>query len=215
LHYRYKFWAEQKEFIMTERIDLKDIRRQVYLYYAEDGLADIAVGLVIFGFGLLLLVDLPVLVGLLGLLPLLVWYVGKGSLVIPRVGSIRPGREMKERFMGFFINLAVIGAGVLALFLLGGSGAGSPFSRYSLSIFGFVVALGISSLGLLLDTPRFYFYGAVVFLAMAGGELLSRSVTTFDTFLVGVIAAGSLILVVGSIVLIRFLAKYPVRGIGD
>ncbi len=195
---------------MKERIDLQGIRRQVFLYYAEDGLLDIAIGLVILGFGLLLLLDLPGLVGLLGLVALLVWYLGKDRLVIPRVGSITPGRELKERFKGFFINLVLIGAGILVLFLLGGSRGGSPFSRYSLSVFGLVVALGISSLGLLLDTARFYYYAGLVFLALTGGDLLSLSVTAFDPFLAAVIGAGFLILAAGLIVHIRFLVKYPI-----
>jgi len=195
---------------MKERIDLKNIRQQVFLYYSEDGLVDIAVGLVIFGFGLLLLLDHPAFVGLLGLLALLVWYVGKASLVLPRVGTIRPGREIKQRFQGFFINLVVIGIGVFILFLLSRSGGGSILSRFSLSILGFVVALGISILGLLLDAPRFYFYAGLVFLAMAGGELLSELVTAYDPFLAAVIGSGAVILLAGCAVLIQFLRKYPV-----
>ena len=58
---------------MSENIDLKKIRQEVYLFYSEDGLADLAIGLMILGFGIFLLVDLPALVGLLGLLPFLVW----------------------------------------------------------------------------------------------------------------------------------------------
>lgn len=195
---------------MTERMDLEHIRRQIYLYYAEDGLVDIAIGLVILGFGLLLLLDLPGLVGLLGVLALLVWYIGKSSLVVPRVGSIRPGREIKDRFKGFFINLILIGVGVFVLFLLGGSRLDSALSRFSLSIFGLVVALGISSLGLLLDTERFYYYSALVFLAMAGGDLLSQWVTAFDPFLAAVISAGAVILAAGMYILVHFLGKYPV-----
>lgn len=195
---------------MTERIDFHGIRRQVYLYFAEDGLADIAVGLVILGFGLLLLLDLPALIGGLGLLALLVWYFGKGSLAVPRVGSIKPGRELKKRFRDFFSSTALIGLGVLVLFLVGRAGQGAFLSRYSLSLFGFVVALGISSLGLILDSTRFYFYGGLVFLAMAGGEVLSASLTAFDPFLVFVILAGGLITLSGIVVLARFLAKYPV-----
>lgn len=200
---------------MTEKINLKDIRRQVYLYYAEDGLADIAIGLVILGFGLLLQLELPTLVGLLGLAALLVWYGGKSALVIPRVGSIQPGRELKKRFQGFFINLALIGIGFLVLILLGRRGGGVDFSRYSLSIFGLVVGLGISSLGLLLDANRFYAYGVLVFLAMAGGDLLGQGMRVFDPFLISVISAGSLITLAGIAVLIRFLNKYPVIILGE
>ena len=200
---------------MKESINLKEIRRQVVLYYAEDGLADIAIGTVILGFGLLLLLDLPALVGLLGLAGILVWYGGKKALVIPRVGSIQPGRELKQRFQGFFINLALIGVGFLVLILLSRRAGSLELSSYSLAIFGLVVGLGISSLGLLLDAGRFYAYGLLVFLALAGGEFLGRSVSGFDPFLAAVIGAGSLIILAGVIVLARFLGKYPVIRLGE
>ena len=195
---------------MNERTNLQEIRRQVYLYYTEDGLADISLGLVILGFGLLLLLDMPAFVGVLGLIPLLLWYLGKNSLVIPRVGSIQLGQAMKKRFLGFFINLCLIGIGVLVLFLLGRGSGESFFSKYSLSIFGIVLALGISSLGLLMNAVRFYFYGVLVFIAMAGGELLMSSISAFDPFLMGMIGAGGIIIAAGLVFLTRFLGKYPV-----
>ena len=195
---------------MNDKLNLQEIKRQVYLYYTEDGLADVSLGLVILGFGLLLLLDLPAFVGTLGLIPLLIWYLGKGSLVVPRVGSIQPGQTIKRRFLGFFLNICLVGIGVFVLFLMGRGSGESFFSRYSLSLFGLVLALGISSLGLLMNAVRFYYYGALVFLAMAGGDYLMSSVSAFDPFLVGVISAGAIIFVAGMIYLIRFLTKYPV-----
>ena len=166
--------------------------------------------MVIFGFGTLLLFDLPAFVGLLGLVPLLVWYSGKSSLVVPRVGSIHPGRELKQRFQGMLVSLCVIGIGLLVLFLLG-RGTGRDFiSAYPLTLLGVVLAMGISGLGLLLDANRFYFYAGLVFLAMAGGEALQGSIADIDTFLLAVISAGFIILLAGLILLINFLKKYPV-----
>lgn len=49
---------------MTEKINLNKFKKQIYLYYSEDGLADLAIGLIIFGYGIFLLVDIPGLVGL-------------------------------------------------------------------------------------------------------------------------------------------------------
>jgi hypothetical protein len=195
---------------MNDRTNLQEIKRQVYLYYTEDGLADISIGLVVLGFGLLLLLDLPAFVGTLGLIPLLIWYLGKGSLVVPRVGSIQLGQGMKKRFLEFFISICLVGIGVLILFLLGRRSGESFFSTYSLSVFGFVLALGISSLGLVMNSTRFYFYGVLVFMAMAGGELLMSSISAFDPFLIGMISAGSIILAAGMVYLIKFLSKYPV-----
>lgn len=195
---------------MSEQMDLKEIRKQVYLIYSEDGLADLAVGLMIFGFGIFLLLDQPALVGLLGILPFLVWYLGKLNLVIPRVGSIQPSNEMRKRFIGFFISLVLIGLGVLIFYLVGSSGGYGIFSNSPLMIFGLVVALGISVLGLVLQANRFYFYGLLVFTAMAVGELLTTRIQGFDPFLIAVISAGGVILLAGLIVLINFLNRYPV-----
>ena len=200
---------------MNEKMNLQEIRRQVYLYYTEDGLLDISLGLVILGFGLLLLLDLPAFVGALGLIGLLVWYLGKGSLVVPRVGSIQPGPTLKKRFLGFFINVCLVGIGVLILFLLGRGSGESFFSTYSLGLLGFVLALGISSLGFLMNANRFYFYGILVFVSMAAGEYLKSSITAVDPFLIGVISAGSIILAAGLILLIRFLSKFPVINLED
>jgi hypothetical protein len=202
------FYTERKESKMTEKIDLKEIRRQVYLFYSEDGLAYLGVGLMIFGFGALLMADAPYLVGVLGVVAYMVWYLGKQTLVIPRVGSIQPGPEIKRRLFGFFLNLFLFGAGALAFYLVGG-GENFVASISPLIIFGFVVGLGISSLGLALKASRFYFYGLLVFAATVAGELLSPSITAVDPFLVSVISAGVIITLSGLIVMGRFLSKYP------
>jgi len=195
---------------MSENINLKEIERQVYLFYSEDGLADLAIGLMIFGFGIFLMVDLPALVGLLGFFPFMVWYLGKQSLVIPRIGSIQPNQEMKKQFVGYFITLCLIGLGVFVLYLLN-RGSGETFlSLHPLMLFGFVLALAISSLGMVLKTSRFYFYGLLVFAALAAGEFLSTLITAIDPYLVAVISSGGIILLAGGITLIKFLKKYPV-----
>jgi hypothetical protein len=194
---------------MTENIDLKEIRRQVYLFYSEDGLADLGVGLMIFGFGALLMADAPYLVGLLGVVAYIVWYLGKQTLVIPRVGSIQPGPQIKRRLFGYFLNLFLFGAGALAFYLVGGGEKSFTASISSLMVFGLVVGLGISTLGLALKASRFYFYGLLVFAAMVVGELLVASITAVDPFLVAVISAGGIITLSGLIILIRFLSKYP------
>ena len=49
----------------------------------------------------------------------------------------------------------------------------------------------------------------LLFIAFAGGETISASITTFDAFAFSVILAGALILLSGLAVLVRFLRKYP------
>jgi hypothetical protein len=196
---------------MTDKIKLSEYKRQIYLFYSEDGLADLAIGLMIFGFGILLLVGLPAFVGLLTVIPLFLWFFGKQILVEPRVGSIQPGTEIKNRFLGFFINLIVLGLGILIFFLINQRTGTRFISSYSLSLFGLVLAVGISALGLLLRASRFYVYGLIVFLFMAVGEFLLNSLTAFDPYLTAVISAGLIIIISGLVSLIRFIRKYPVQ----
>ena len=117
---------------------------------------------------------------------------------------------MKRSFRGFFINLFLIGTGVLVSYLLSRRSGLSFFSQHPLTLFGLVLAVAISSLAVILKATRFYYYGLLVFLAMAVGELLSATITAVDPYLVAVIGAGAIILSSGIIILARFLRKYPV-----
>ena len=200
---------------MSEILNLKEIKRQVYLYYSEDGLIDLAIGLVIFGFGALLLADLPAMVGVLGLIPLLIWYLGKRYLTIPRIGSIQPDQGMKKQFVGFSINMIAIGVGVFLLFILTPGTGTELLADHPLALFGFMLALAISALGLLMKTNRMYYYAMLVFLAMAIGEILNKSIITVDLYLLSVIIAGGIIIVSGIVVLVKFLNKYPIVLLED
>ena len=195
---------------MAEKLSLKEIRRQVYLSYSEDGLIDLAIGLVIFGFGALLMVDVPWMVGVLGVIPLLIWYLGKRYLTVPRIGTIQPGRVMKKRFVGFSVFMIAVGLGVLALFILVAVSGGSLLADHPLALFGLVLALGISALGMVMKANRLHFYALLVFASMAVGEILNKSIEVVDVYLLSVIIAGGIIIIAGGITLIGFLQKYPV-----
>jgi len=195
---------------MTTNLNMEKIRKEVYLSYTEDGLIDLSIGLVIFGFGALLLADAPWMVGALGMLPLIILYLGKRILTVPRIGSLQPAMSVKRKLTGFLSSMFATGLGVLALFVLTSRSGGDLLSGHSLALFGLVLAFGISALGLVLKTNRLYIYAFLVFVAMAAGELLQGTITIFDTFLVAVIGAGAVILISGIIVLVRFMLKYPV-----
>ena len=195
---------------MSEKLNMNDIKRQVYLSYSEDGLIDLAIGLVIFGFGTLLMFDVPWLGGVVGAIPLLIWYLGKRYLTIPRIGTIQPGKTMKKQFMGFSVSMIAIGLGALVLFILIAGSGENLLADHPLALFGLILALGISALGLVMKTNRLHLYAFLVFASMAGGDILNKSIETMDVYLLSVIIAGGIIIIAGCIVLIGFLQKYPV-----
>jgi hypothetical protein len=195
---------------MSDSIELKKIKRNIYLYFTEDGLIDIALGVVIFCFGYLLMAGLPGLVGILGLVPLIFLYITKQAIVIPRAGSFQPSKTMKGRLRGFALSLLVAGTGGFIIFLFRNWSGSTAFSDFSLTIFGLIIALAICSLGLMLNTNRYYFYGVLVFFCMAVGEAFNREIWRGDLYLFLVMISGAIIFLLGIITLMRFLLKYPV-----
>jgi len=192
---------------MSEKTVMKDINRRIFLFYTEDGLIDLAIGLVLFGFGGLLFLDMPGYIGVLGLLAVGLWYLGKRRITMPRIGTIRLRQAEKEKLAGFFITMILLGSGVLATLLTRTGGLKS--GTLPLLMFALVLALGISALGFILKAHRLYIYAILVFSALSGGNVLNRAVGSTDLFILFVMVAGLIILAAGSVVLSRFLRKYP------
>ena len=194
---------------MSLELDMNEIERRVYMIYNEDGLVDIALGLVFLGWGALLAGDPPFLITLLGPMALGIWYFGKRMVTIPRVGLIEPGPKMADRKRNLALALLLLGVLAFAVILIGALGDSSALADYSLAFVGLVVAAGVCVLAYLLQANRIYAYAALLFVALAGGAALNEQVTGVDTFLVSVMAAGALITVSGLVVLARFLRRYP------
>ena len=194
---------------MSYELEMKEIERQAYMSYSEDGLVDIAVGFVIMAWGLMLLMEPTGLIALLGPLGMGIWYLGKRFITIPRIGTIEPSPKMERRLRNLTIFLLLLGLMALAGILISRM-VGSAFtSDHSLGILGLVIAAGVAVLAYLLNASRLYVYAVILFVAFAGGEILAGTITTFDAFAFSVIIAGGVILLSGIGVLLRFIRKYP------
>jgi hypothetical protein len=194
---------------MSYQVDMKEIERQVYLSYTEDGLVDIAIGAVIMVWGLMLLGEPSGMIGLLGIFGLGIWYLGKRFITIPRIGTFQPGPKIERRLTNLAIFLVVLGL-IAFLGILVSRTMGSVFvSDHPLGILGLVIAAGVALLAYLLNAARIYFYALILFIAFAGGEILVGTTNRLDIFAASVIVGGGLILISGLIVLLRFMRKYP------
>jgi hypothetical protein len=194
---------------MSYELDMKEIERQVFLSYSEDGLVDIAIGVVIAAWGLMLIQEPTGLIGLLGLLGMGIWYIGKRIITIPRIGVIEPNPKMERRLTNLAVFLIVLGLVAFAGILLTRASGSTMIGDYSLGILGLVLAAGVALLAYLLNAARLYIYAVILFVSFAGGEILAKTVTTFDAFALSVIVGGGLILLSGIVVLVRFMRKYP------
>ena len=194
---------------MCTQLDMKEIERQAYMSYHEDGLIDIAIGIVFAAWGILLAVSLPALIGLLGLVAIGIWYAGKRFLTIPRTGILKPSQKMQSRLNNLAVFMLVLGLAALVGVLLSILSRSDLLADHSLGLVGLLVAVGISIGAFVLNANRLYAYALLLFAAFAGGEILNANVSAFDAFILSVILAGTLIMLSGLVVLIRFLRRYP------
>ena len=185
------------------------LQDRLYLFYSEDGFIDLAIGFVILFFGLSLLANIPWVIGIVTILPLLGWYIAKEKITRQRTGIINQNSSMRHRFTNFYI--AILFFGLLALIIILSSiiSGRLVFLQYPLSIFGLILALGISSLAMLLHTNRFYIHATIIFLSMTIGEILNPYSSTIDTYIFALLIAAIIILCIGFFITMRFLKKNP------
>jgi len=206
---------------MSEKVDLKELEKKVWISTFQDGFWDIYFGMIIMGMGLGPLgrfLGLPETMGFLILVfswdigACLIFILGKIYISRPRVGFVKFGQIRKKRnkllavILGINVGLTII---IFIFTLLG---------MFQLSLPGYMVMLVI---GLLFITTPFSFIAYFIQLkrvylyALLGGfglffsELLEP---IFDAPFNGIpvfVPFGGMILVFGIIILINFLRKYP------
>jgi len=190
---------------MTNEIDLEEIERKAWMSYFEDGLWDIFLGLFVFGWGLMMLTDIAWLAG--------AWFVVfyttilglKKRITYPRMGYVKFGRK-QTRLTAKFILLGVILMllGLLVFWLFNTGSRPQWLSEYFLLLFGGMIAIVVSLIGYWIKVSRLFMYAVLIFAASALNQWCNIPLKF------GLIVAGSLIMLLGVAVLIRFLRTYPI-----
>lgn len=187
---------------MLKKLDLKEIERKAWTSYFEDGLWDIFLGLLVLTGGIRGLTDN--LWFYLMLLPAaLAPTLGKRFITIPRMGLVKfgPARKVKRERMGTVLVISVLVT--LALLLLSHSGLALPKIPIS-PIIAIFYAGALGAVAYYMDFRRLYAYG----LLFAVSELLWGRFGKPIGPIVDTVS-GIVILLVGLVVFIRFLRKYP------
>lgn len=208
---------------MTTNINLKDMERKAWRSLFQDGLLDIFMGLV------LLAVGIPAMLpgiftselwqnagaAVLSVLALLFYWAGRRFITVPRLGRARFSEARKSRQTKAAVVYAismVVGAVVFLMIMLGLSPS-PPGWVQRLGVPGFL-ALGIGGWMLLIlglgayftDFTRGYVIAELYALAFSGTVLLHNPIMF--------IVAGTLAVLMGAVVFIGFLRKYPAPAQG-
>ena len=212
---------------MYEITDFRQIQRRIaQLTSFEDGFWDLLLGIII-----LLLSIYPVTRELLGpewnlaVFLILLAMLVMGQLVLryfvsgSRIGHVVPRRSGKRLLVLILtIGAVLITFGLLMLTFLG-PGAESTSSLpvetsagrgYMVELITLFILGGLFSvMGYLFRVTRLYFYGWMLGLAYLASVYMVHNAGW--TFLIPLAIGAGIILLIGFVLLIRFLRKYPVR----
>jgi hypothetical protein len=199
------------ENMMTEKSQdsLKSIERRVYLSYHGDGLWDLFLGLFFLGMGLFMIFDQPYLMGALAVVILPLAQSIKKAITRPRMGYVefsseRQAKQKRGRTkMSFLLTFTMILGVVVFMAYYVNTEWGDTIKSLGLIPFGFVLTLVIGAVGMLFDLRRFYLYAALVLAVFIAGHVLH----THPAFYL--LLVGAVVTITGTIMLIRFLRKYP------
>ena len=203
---------------MVLNINLKELERKAFRSVFQDGLWDIFIGFLFTQFviapflserglgdfwssAVLFPVYMIVLTGVMLL---------KKYVIAPRLGMVQFNKKRKSKLKKLILmtNVILFIGIVAAVFFI-------DLSNLQIKwlfpvTFSLMLLIGFSVAAYLLDLARFYIYGAINSLAVVVGELLYQFVgASHHGFPVAFGVTSSLMIIVGVVLLVKFLRKYP------
>jgi len=189
----------------------KEIEREVYQSFHQDGLLDILTGIFILTLSISMsdqnFIPSFVLVSLMSMSITFFWGIKK-SIVYPRLGyvSFSPERRAREKIK----LVALITLWVVPLIVVIVIKRGFPPSRYAVWLnehevfYGQIFTPTFVSVGAVLSgVRRLYIYAVLTLLVFVATYLLNIPTHLYS------IPLGIAVVISGTVVLIRFLRKYP------
>jgi len=206
---------------MAQNVALKELEKKAYKSTFEDGFWDIFWGMLIVGmsFGYLgSIIGLPeplnyFLIPLIWyIIAFLIFFLGKRYITIPRMGFVKfgPKRKANKKKLIIFLSINVL-INVIFLFLT----FTDLFRQLQLEgfalnlIIGLFFALPLSIMAYLMQFDRLYLIAMLGGISFFFADLLNPYFgSPLDVFLAFSIT-GDIILIIGIVIFIRFLRKYP------
>jgi len=194
---------------MDSKINLKEIEKKTYLAYHGDGLWDIFAGLFLMSVGFFMIYGAPYLMGIIPATLLPVVFGAKKSFVLPRMGYVKfsPERQAREKEghkkLSVLLTITAL-AGVFVFWAFTGDADWQVAVRgLGLIPFGIVIAAVSIACGILFGLKRFTVYGVLIVVFFIAGHLANSDPPAYF------ILIGFIIFIVGLVMLIRFVRKYP------
>ena len=208
---------------MDKPVDLVSLEKRAFKSTFADGLWDIMLGIVLLSFAfvpLLSVTELGDFWSSLFILPFFgigygLWYAGKRRITIPRAGLMKIGPLRRKKIAAIQIYLNVF----LALAVITGFAAYGRLSEvdwFFPAVLAVIILAGFSLGARYLDFARLGFYGAGLTVLVVAGELLfRRGSVSHHGFPLAFGVTGVTAIVTGTLLLVRFIRRYPLPGKED
>jgi len=197
--------------VVENRRSLKDVERRAYRSIFSDGIYDIQFGLIFLVFALIATLEsngtsrYPVYALLL--IPLIIPWLGKRYITVPRMGEVEFGKKRTKRKLVALIVGAVVLFLTLPLIIMivkqGPSGVLGWKLIATIAAPVFVLAVYTT------DFPRLYVYAALLFVGVIEAEFLLNEVGTPLNSLLSFALPGVVILAIGTNLLVKFIRTHP------
>ncbi len=187
---------------MNKELDLKELEKKAWTAYFQDGLWDILIASMMLTMAIRTLTDnVWFTLGMFTGVPILV--IGKKFITIPRLGHVKFSQFRQKRQIKLMASIGIAVSATAGFLLLINMGWDPPKVISSLGMAVFL-ALIFGLIAYFLDFPRLFVYG----LMFATNEIIWGHFGEPTSPYV-VLIFGSVVLVVGLIILISFIRKYP------
>lgn len=194
---------------MQADIDLKTIRRKVYISYFQDGLWDILLGVFLVVWGLMITYDFVAVMGGIWVAAYFIILGLKRLITYPRAGYIKINEARKQQIKMVILGVLLFLLGIAALLLYAAGSRPQWLDDYFMLIMGAMFAVVIALLGSWWMVTRWYIYAVLVFAAFASHQWLGMELNL--SFFV----PGGIITAFGLVLLFQFLRRYPKNHDGD
>ena len=197
--------------IMSQSADFRKLEQKAYLSYHQDGLIDLIIGSIVLCIAISEATDSSIW-NLIALLLIFAYMPLKRRITFPRLGYVkfnfkRGGVNMRLAGVVATVVLVISLVSILVL-MLSGISSSSPLilaiRQSPLLVYALLGFIGFGLAGLVLRLPRLFLYALLSLVMMISGHLLNLPL--WFPFLL----LGGTILVIGAVLLIGFLRRYPI-----
>ncbi len=210
-----------------EQLNIKALEKKAYRSFFKDGIYDLFLGLILLSLGLPMIlyefglmdyetISMPLLIPLiLNVGALLFLIFGKKYITAPRLGIAHFGKTRKRNMRHVKLILMISALiGVILFFLIlfkvfpvgGKNGLPLPFL-----IWGIQSLLVFSFMAYFMDFTRLYLYAFLFAFSLPMTFWLKRNTTLNYPSLLAFSLTAVPILIIGCVVFIQFLTRYPIK----